>query len=168
MKDPRTQIAAALEKQASPAAHRLAAFIRQGELNEALPCWGGIAEHFDTMLQDHEACREVLEALLEVGDARALMLFVHAHLNRPRMLRVLAEALARLPIRIQRVLASLEATRALIRHDTLDKRVRPLTADNNAIARQREVEAFRARVAKLQTYRFFVQDAFEPSSEPNP
>ena len=156
----RTTLSDRIEALSLPQAAGYADFIRSGEAAGPLPCWGAVAERFDHDFSADEDRKALLGPLVEAGDLRALILFLHANRDRAEVMEhVLADA-SRLPRVLQRALVSMEelADRVPEHFDGLHPAARQLwAAGPEALAREREL--FEARVAELLAFRFFVQSA---------
>jgi hypothetical protein len=147
-------------------AKALAGYMLQGDPGGPVPCWGAIAARFERDFPEDSQRLALLPALIEEGDARALLLFVYSSRARPAVLAVLAAELARLPPAVQRALASLDEAREQVQAalDALSPAVRQVFEAGEE-ARRREREQFEARVAQLLAFRFFVPDTVDPARE---
>ena len=160
----RTTLSDRIEALSLPQAAGYADFIRSGEAAGPLPCWGAIAERFDQDFGSDDDRKALLGPLVEAGDMRALILFLHANRGRPEVMEhVLADASC-LPRLIQRALVSLEEVQELVPDhvDDLHPAARQLW-EAGPDARARERELFEARVAELMSFRFFVRNS-DPSA----
>jgi len=109
MRDLRSTLARAIERIECSDAQGFAQFLCTHD-GEALPCWRRIVSHFaETFDQDQQL--EVWRVLLDVGDPRPLMLFIHLHQDDGAMLRHLLPDARRLPVFLQRYLAAFDAIR---------------------------------------------------------
>ena len=109
MRDLRSILAHAIERIEGSDAKGFAQFLYTHD-GEALPCWDRIVARFVEIF-DHDQQLEVWRVLLEVGDPRPLMLFIHLHQNNSAMLQHLLPDARRLPVVLQRYLAGFEAIR---------------------------------------------------------
>jgi len=164
---PRESLSARIEALEIPQAKSYAEFIRKGEASGPVPCWGAIAERFEESFARDDERKAVWTALVEEGDRRPLLLFLHANRKRPGVLAQVLEDAHRLPPSIQRILVSLpELASEIPAHlDKLAPAARQLfEAGPVALAREREM--MEARVAQLTAFRYYVPDAFDPAHEP--
>jgi len=164
---PRTSISARLEKIGVGRAAEYAQFIRGGEQDKPLPCWGAIAERFT---QDFVSASErlvVLDELIQEGDKRPLFLFIHTAQQDTELLEGLIGRAGALPVSVQRALVALPEAADLV-PSRLDKfgPVAQALWKRGAEALYRENEVFEARTAELLSFRFYVPDEFDPLVEP--
>ena len=164
---PRTLLSDRIETLSLPQAKGYADFIRTGDPDGPVPCWGALAERFDQDFPKSEDRKALWNVLVEAEDRRPLLLFLHTNRGRPDvMAKVLADA-HRLSPALQRALVSLDEVADLVPDhlDKLDPAARQLF-EAGAGARAREQELVEARVAALTAFRYFVPDKFDPASEP--
>jgi hypothetical protein len=164
---PRDTLSARIEALGSAKAQGYADFIRTGEPDGPIPCWGAISERFERDFTKSADRIAIWETLVEEGDRRPLLLFLHVNRERPEVMAKVLEDAHRLPRALQRVLVSMpEVAGDLPAHlDKLDPAAKQLfEAGPEAVAREREQTA--ARIAQLTTFRYFVPDAFDPADEP--
>ncbi len=164
---PRETLSARIEALSLPQAKGYADFIRTGDATGPIPCWGAIAERFQQDFTTDDDRKALWTVLLEDGDRRPLLMFLHTNRDRPQvMAQVLADA-DRLPRALQRALVSFdEVADQLPAHlDKLDPAARQLVeAGPEALGREREL--VEARMAQLTAFRYFVPDTFDPANEP--
>ena len=164
---PRESLSTRIEALEIPQAKAYADFIRKGEASGPVPCWGAIAERFEESFPRDEDRKAVWPSLVEEGDRRPLLLFLHANRKRPEVLAQVLEDAHRLPPSLQRLLVSLpELASEIPKHlDKLAPAARQLfDAGPEALAREQEM--MEARVAQLTAFRYYVPDAFDPAHEP--
>ena len=164
---PRESLSTRIEKLEIPQAKAYADFIRKGDAGAPVPCWGAIAERFDEQFSRDQDRKAIWTALVEEGDRRPLLLFLHANRKRPEVLAQILEDAHRLPPSLQRLLVSLpELASEIPKHlDQLAPAARQLfEAGPEALVREQELMA--ARVAQLTAFRYYVPDAFDPAHEP--
>ena len=161
---PRTDLSDRIETLSLPQAAGYAEFIRSGDPGQPTPCWGAIAERFDQDFTDDDDRLALWSALLEAGDRRALLLYLHFNRDRPPVMASVLGDVTRLPPLLQRALVSLEEVADLVADhlDNLTPAARQLW-EAGAEARARERELFEARVAELMSFRFFVPS--DPTGE---
>lgn len=163
---PRETLSARIEALDLPQAKGYADFIRAGDPGGPVPCWGAIADRFQQDFKKTEDRKALLNVLLDEGDRRPLLLYLHVNRDRPEvMATVLAEA-HRLPPALQRALVSIEEVAGQVpaHLEKLDPAARQLfDAGPEALGREREQVA--ARIAQLTTFRYFVPDQADPATE---
>jgi len=115
MRNLRSTLARAIERIEGSDAQGFAQFLCTHD-GEALPCWRRIVSHFaETFDQDQQL--EVWRVLLDVGDPRPLMLFIHLHHDDGAMLQRLLPDARRLPMFLQRYLAAFDTIRDNVKLD---------------------------------------------------
>ncbi|PIE65593.1 MAG: hypothetical protein CSA24_02420 [Deltaproteobacteria bacterium] len=164
---PRKTLSARIEALDLPQAKNYADFIRAGDANGPVPCWGAIAERFQADF-DKTADRKALwDVLLAEGDRRPLLLYLHVNRDRPEIMAQVLKDVGRLPRALQRVLVSFsEVADQLPAHlDKLDPAARQLFEAGPEVL-DREREQVEARIAQLTAFRYFVPDQMDPVKEP--
>jgi hypothetical protein len=164
---PRDSLSARIEALGIAKAQGYADFIRTGDPDGPVPCWGAISERFERDFTKSADRIAIWDTLVEEGDRRPLLLFLHVNRERPEVMAKVLEDAHRLPRALQRVLVAMpEVADDLPAHlDKLDPAAKQLfEAGPEAVAREREQTA--ARIAQLTTFRYFVPDAFDPADEP--
>lgn len=150
MRDLRSTLAGAIERVEGSETQRFAQFLCAHD-GAALPCWDRIVARFVETF-DHDQQLKVWQVLLEVGDARPLMLFIHLHQNDGAMLQRLLPDARRLPVGLQRCLAALDAIRGDAKLDRssvwLDPEAQQIFEAGEKI-RARERERFNVKVSRL-------------------
>lgn len=150
MRDLRATLAHAIERIECDDAQRFAQFLCTHD-GVALPCWDRIVARFVGTF-DHDQQLEVWHVLLEVGDPRPLMLFIHLHQDDGAMLQRLLPDARRLPTSLQRCLAALDATRDDAKRDGssvwFDPEAQQIFEAGEKI-RARERERFTVKVSRL-------------------
>lgn len=164
---PRATLSSRFEALALPKAKTYADFIRTGERGGPIPCWGALAERFQRDFTQAADRKDVWSALLDVGDRRALLLFLHMSRDRAEVMdAVLADA-HRLPPSLQCALVAFDeiAERLPAHLDRLAPAARQIF-EAGPETRMREREVVEARVAALKAFRYFVPDHDDPRNEP--
>lgn len=164
---PRETLSARFEALGSPSTKGFADYIRAGDAGGPIPCWGALAERFQqdvTKVADREAA---WDALIEEGDRRALLLFLHLSRDRPEVMAKVLEDVDRLSPALQRALVSFEevADQVPAHLDKLAASARQVF-QGGADVLAREREQVEARIAQLTTFRYFVPDPQDPANEP--
>jgi hypothetical protein len=144
-------------------------FIRRGDPDGPIPCWGAITERFLQTFSTDDQRLAVLDQLIEEGDRRPLYLFLETSRQRPKLLEALAARAAELPISVQRALVAVPevATYIAASLDALDPSARRVW-DGGEVLKKSERELLAGRVGQLMSFRYFVPDAFDPHDEPGP
>lgn len=164
---PRQTLSARIEALDLPQAKAYADFIRTGDPDGPVPCWGAIAERFDQDFKKTADRKALWSGLVDEGDRRPLLLYLHVNRDRPEVMAQVVEDVDRLPRALQRVLVSFEEVADLLADhvDKLDPAARQLLeAGPRAIAREREL--VEARISQLTAFRYFVPDQTDPANEP--
>ncbi len=164
---PRDTLSSRIEALALPQAKGYADFIRTGDPDGPIPCWGAIAERFDQDFKKTADRNALWNVLIEEGDRRPLLLYLHLNRGRPEvMAKVLADA-DKLPRVLQRALVSFDEVAHLLPDhlDKLDPAARQLL-EAGPEALGRESEQVEARIAQLTAFRYFVPDQGDPADEP--
>lgn len=164
---PRDSLSARIEALGIAKAQGYADFIRTGDPDGPVPCWGAISERFERDFTKSTDRIAIWDTLVEEGDRRPLLLFLHVNRERPEVMAKVLEDANRLPRALHRVLVAMpEVADELPAHlDKLDPAAKQLfEAGPEVVAREREQTA--ARIAQLTTFRYFVPDAFDPADEP--
>jgi len=162
---PRISIARRLDALDTEKTRGFATFIREGD-DSPIPCWGAIADQFDAEFTDDDARMTVLDSLVEEGDRRALYLFVHLARSREKLLARMARRARKLPLSIQRALASLPEAEAVVEKSL--KRFSPSAqafyrGDREALAV--ENERFEYRIRELLAFRYYVPAPSDPREQ---
>ncbi len=164
----RTQLATRIEQLASPEAQGLATFIRSGDPGGPVPCWGAIIERFTRDFVTDAQRLEVWARLVDEGDRRPMLLFLHVSQDRPAvMARALVDA-PRLPRALQRALVSFQGAADLVGEHlaSLDAAARQLV-QSGPVALAKERELAQTRIKELLAFRYFVPDGHDPAQEPS-
>jgi len=163
---PRETLATRIAALDLPQARSYADFIRTGDPDGPVPCWGAIKERFQQEFKPAADRKALWNVLLDEGDRRPLLLFLDANRDRPEVMAKVLEDAGRLPPALQRALVSFaEVADRLPAHlDKLDPAARQVfEAGPEAIAAERE--QVEARIAQLTTFRYFVPDRVDPAKE---
>lgn len=164
---PREALSARFEALGSASAKGFADYVRSGEAGGPIPCWGALAERFQqdfTKVTDRKA---IWDALIEEGDRRALLLYLHLNRDRPSVMAKVLDQVDRLSPALQRALVSFEeiADQLPAHLDKLAPAARQVfEAGADVLARERE--QVEARIAQLTAFRYFVPDPTDPANEP--
>ena len=144
-------------------------FIRDGDPDGPVPCWGAITERFLQTFSTDEQRLAVLDQLIEEGDRRPLYLFLETSRQRPKLLEALAARVGELPVTVQRALVATPeaATYVAASLDKLAPSARRVWDGGEALKKS-ERELLAGRVGQLMSFRYFVPDAFDPHDEPAP
>lgn len=164
---PRDSLSARFAALDSTAAKGFADYVRAGDAGGPIPCWGALAERFQQDFKKVADRKAAWDALLEEGDRRALLLFLHLNRDRPEVMARVLEQADRLSPALQRALVSFEEvsdqiSAHLAKLGPAARQVFEAGAD--VLAREREQVA--ARIAQLTTFRYFVPDPQDPANEP--
>ena len=164
---PRDTIADRLGGALSPRAKALASYLKdRGDAGE-LPCWGAIHEHLGELLEQDEDWLEVWEAVAEVGNRHALLVFLHAARTRPAVMREVLRGAGRLPMQLQLALVTFEEVAPLVPEhlEQLDPTVQQLwKLGPKALGSERRL--VKARLSRLLVSRYFVPMRRDPADEP--
>ena len=162
---PRLSIARRFAALGSKSAKSYASYIQGGD-DGRIPCWGAIAERFDSDFGTDEERLGVLDALIEEGDRRALFLFVHLARAKPDLLGKLVRRARRLPLSVQQCLVSLPEAAECVRSQL--KHFSPAVQSayrNDPDSLTRHQERFENRICELLAFRFYVPDTCDPRGE---
>ncbi len=162
---PRISIARRLDAIASESAKSYASYIQAGD-DGRVPCWGAIAERFDSDFGTADERLQILEALIEEGDRRPLFLFVHLARSKPELLGKLIRRARRLPLSVQQCLISLPEAAECVRSQL--KHFSPAVQSayrNDPDSLKRDQERFENRIRELLAFRFYVPDTCDPQGE---
>lgn len=164
---PRDIIAGRLDGTVSPRTRALAGYLRGRGRDGPLPCWGAIDEQLGEVLEQDEDWLELWEVVAEIGDRRALLIFLHAALDRPAVLREVLRDASRLPFQLQLALVSFEEVATLVPEhlDRLDPTVQQLWKLGSK-ALESERKRVEVKLARLLTSRYFVPTTRDPADEP--
>lgn len=163
---PREHIACSLERLDDLRVEAFVRFIREGDPDTPIPCWGGIFERFTEQVNDLDTRMAVWSALIEADDRRPQWLFLHLHRDQPEMLERLLADVEHIPADVQCVLVALEAAALLVeaRVMHLCARARQLwRAGEDALYRERQL--LDGRIGALMMLRFFVPSSAEAGDE---
>ena len=156
-KTTREVLATAIEQAGLDAGVGFAAFIRHGDPDTPVPCWGGIARRFEDAFRTDAERIALLDVLVEVGDRRPLLLFIDANRGRPAVLREIVERAPSMDVGVQRAILACEGAGGGVPEvvEQLAPSARQLWQAGED-ARRREWEGVRARVGKLRAREWFV------------
>jgi hypothetical protein len=162
MSDPRVTIGAALRARTGngvAAFARVVASIEDG----VAPCWGDLAEHFNTLLATDEERIDAFEGLRAAGDLSALIVFLDLNRARPGVLASVWKLAPELPATVQCALVSLDVAGAVPADGSarLHPAARALLADPGA--RERDHEFYAAQAAALRGFRTRAPQVSEPA-----
>lgn len=117
------------------------------------PCWGNLAEEVERSFVEPGDALAFWRALVEVEDARALLVFLDLFRGRPEVLREIARNSSTLPAIIQCALVVMPETEgSLVAGDAMHPAAREwLAAD--VITRRHEHEVVLARMRALRAWR---------------
>ena len=162
---PRIEAAEGLGKSKTSRVQSFAEFVRKGDKPGLTPCWGAIAKRFERDFKSAAERTAVWRALVELGEKSPLLLFIKHNLSQPDVLAKIAADAPSLPVQVQRVLVSLDETRAPLKGKVqeLSVEAQQLWADDDD-TRRRERERFESRMAKLVAVDFIVAD--KPGAAP--
>ncbi len=164
---PRDSISARLKKLRTKGAKGYADFIKEGDSDGHIPCWGAITERFEATFKTDKRRLEILDELLKEGDPRPLLLFLHISEDRPALLQALCEQAALLPVSAQRSLIAIPKAEPFIEANLkqFSSAARAVWANGEAtLKKERQHSA--ARIGELMAFRYFVPDSFDPREEP--
>jgi hypothetical protein len=149
--DPRAFIADAMRALNRSSASAFAHFLSDGVAG-ALPCWGGLADHFEAIFTTDEDRVAAWDALSVVGERAALLLFLDLNRARPAVLRAVLARASELPATIQVALVTLEGTPEPSAEEArrLHPAARAALADPTARQRERAFYAACARSLRDQ------------------
>ncbi len=162
---PRMSLSRRFEALSSESAKSYAGYIQAGD-DGRIPCWGAIAERFDSDFGTDDERLEVLDALIEEGDRRALFLFVHLARSRPELLAKLIRQARRLPMSVQQCLISLPEAAECVRSQL--KHFSPAVQSayrNDPDSLKRNQERFENRIRELLAFRFYIPDTCDPRGD---
>ena len=144
-------------------------FIREGDPNGPMPCWGAIAKRFVEAFTTDEERLAVLDQLIEEGDRRPLLLFIEACRERPALLAAMCERVGELPLTVQRALVATPEAASYVEKavDQLEPGALRLWQGGDESMRA-ERQLFDSRIGELMSFQYFVPDAFDPRREPAP
>jgi len=153
----------------APGAQAFAAFLRGGSGDGTNACWGALAERFAAEFATDDDRVAAWPKLTEVGDPRALLLFLYLSRDRPTVLTAVAADAPSLPRSVQRALVTIEDAEPLLtpQADALHPAARELREGNpKRLVRHRRL--IRGRLNKLLAQRFTAPDAPQPGEEVSP
>ena len=144
-------------------------FLRDGDPDGPVPCWGAITSRFVESFSTDKERLAVLDQLIEEGDRRPLLLFIDTSRQRPELLAAMCERAAELPLTVQRALVATPEAASFV-ENTIDKfppAARRLWEGGEDMKRA-ERQLFESRVGELMSFQYFVPDTFDPCNEPAP
>lgn len=164
---PRETLSARFDALGSTVAKGFADYVRAGDAGGPIPCWGALAERFQQDFKSVADRKAAWDAMIEEGDRRALLLFLHLNRDRPEVMAKVLDEVDRLSPALQRALVSFEqiADQIPAHLDKLSPAARQVF-DAGADVLAREHEQVAARIAQLTTFRYFVPDPQDPANEP--
>ena len=156
---PRQSLADRIESIGTPQAKAYAEFMRKGDEGNPIPCWGVLAERLETVFITGEDRKTLLNAMIDEGDFRPLLLFMYIFRARPDAISALLEQASKLPPIVQRALVSLEtAAEKVPRYlEILEPVARQMFQAGGEVL-ERERHQFEMRVAKLMASRYFMPE----------
>ena len=142
-------------------------FIRQGDPDGPVPCWGAITKRFVEAFATDAERLAVLDQLIAEGDRRPLFLFLDTSRKRPKLLEALCARVGELPVSVQRALVAMPeaATYVAASLERLDPSAR-LVWDGGEDSKRAERELLAGRVGELMAFQYFVPDTIDPRQEP--
>ena len=164
---PRNSISARLKKLRTKGAKSYADFIKEGDPDGHIPCWGAITERFEATFKTDKKRLEILDELLKEEDPRPLFLFLYTSEDRPALLQALCEQAALLPTSAQRSLIAIPKAEPFVEANLkhFSSTARAVWARGEA-ALKKERRHSAARIGELMAFRYFVPDSFDPREEP--
>ena len=82
-------------------------FIREGDPDSPVPCWGAITQRFVEAFPGDDERLVVLDQLLAEGDRRPLYLFLETSRRRPKLLAAVCNRVDELPVAVRRNLVAM-------------------------------------------------------------
>src|SRR5690606_27305038 len=142
-------------------------FIREGDPDGPVPCWGAITKRFVEAFATDAERLAVLDQLIAEGDRRPLFLFLDTSRKRPKLLEALCARVGELPVSVQRALVAMPeaATYVAASLERLDPSAR-LVWDGGEDSKRAERELLAGRVGELMAFQYFVPDTIDPRQEP--
>lgn len=142
-------------------------FIREGDPDGPVPCWGAITKRFVEAFATDAERLAVLDQLIAEGDRRPLFLFLDTSRKRPKLLEALSARVGELPVSVQRALVAMPeaATYVAASLERLDPSAR-LVWDGGEDSKRAERELLAGRVGELMAFQYFVPDTIDPRQEP--
>lgn len=142
-------------------------FIREGDPDGPVPCWGAITQRFVEAFATDAERLAVLDQLIAEGDRRPLFLFLDTSRTRPKLLEALCARVGELPVSVQRALVAMPeaATYVAASLERLDPSAR-LVWDGGEDSKRAERELLAGRVGELMAFQYFVPDTIDPRQEP--
>ncbi len=142
-------------------------FIREGDPDGPVPCWGAITKRFVEAFATDTERLAVLDQLIAEGDRRPLFLFLDTSRKRPKLLEALCARVGELPVSVQRALVAMPeaATHVAASLERLDPSAR-LVWDGGEDSKRAERELLAGRVGELMAFQYFVPDTIDPRQEP--
>ena len=144
-------------------------FLRDGDPDGPIPCWGAITKRFVESFSTDEDRLAVLEQLIEEGDRRPLLLFIDTSRQRPELLAAMCERAGELPLTVQRALVATPEAEVFV-ENTIEK-FQPAARrvwDGGEETKRAERQLLESRVGELMSFQYFVPDTFDPRDEPTP
>lgn len=142
-------------------------FIREGDPDGPVPCWGAITQRFVEAFATDTERLAVLDQLIAEGDRRPLFLFLDTSRKRPKLLEALCARVGELPVSVQRALVAMPeaATYVAASLERLDPSAR-LVWDGGEDSKRAERELLAGSVGELMAFQYFVPDTIDPRQEP--
>lgn len=164
---PRESLSTRIGALALGKAKAYADFIREGDPDGPVPCWGAITKRFVEAFATDTERLAVLDQLIAEGDRRPLFLFLDTSRKRPKLLEALSARVGELPVSVQRALVAMPeaATYVAASLERLDPSAR-LVWDGGEDSKRAERELLAGRVGELMAFQYFVPDTIDPRQEP--
>lgn len=144
-------------------------FLRDGDPDGPVPCWGAITKRFVEAFTTDGERLAVLDQLIDEGDRRPLLLFIDTSRQRPELLAAMCERAAELPLTVQRALVATPEAEVFV-ENTIEK-FQPAARrvwDGGEETKRAERQLLESRVGELMSFQYFVPDTFDPRDEPTP
>ncbi|MCP4602368.1 MAG: hypothetical protein GY847_17945 [Proteobacteria bacterium] len=159
----REMLAERFDRVTLPKAKELATFIRQRDKHGRLPCWGTITDRFDNDFTSDESRMEIWKSLVDAGEKRTLLLYIHACRARPTVIEDVLKDAESLPEVVQRALISIEELEDQIKpHLSKFKPAAQQIAESDPDTKRRERQATQVRISKLMALRFASTERQDP------
>ena len=144
-------------------------FLRDGDPDGPVPCWGAITRRFVEAFTTDGERLSVLDQLIAEGDRRPLLLFIDTSRQRPELLAAMCERAAELPLTVQRALVATPEAEVFV-ENTIEM-FQPAARrvwDGGEETKRAERQLLESRVGELMSFQYFVPDTFDPRDEPTP